>query len=140
MSVHPARLYVDNALKRRQMRAANKPYSMFTVGPTHCAQKPSNISREAEAKIQHAIQHAWTESTLWKYGNGLDAFLHFCCREGITRDQCLPANEFLLCAFAASRVREIAGGTARGAIAAVKAWHVVHGEQWQGGLQLRYTL
>ncbi|KAJ6502990.1 hypothetical protein DFH09DRAFT_844939, partial [Mycena vulgaris] len=91
-------------------------------------------------KLQHAIEHAWADSTLSKYASGLDAFLVFCDKEGIKKEQRLPANEFLLCAFAASRVGEIAGGTARGAIAAVKAWHIIHGEEWQGGLRLRYTL
>jgi hypothetical protein len=37
-------------------------------------------------------------------------------------------------------VGEVAGGTARSAVAAVKAWHIIHDAPWKGGLRLRYTL
>ncbi|KAJ7135926.1 hypothetical protein C8R44DRAFT_595316, partial [Mycena epipterygia] len=98
------------------------------------------VSAQTRAKIQHAIRHAWADSTLKKYGYGLEAFLAFCDTENIAKNQRLPANEFLLCAYAASRAGEIAGGTARAAIAAVKAWHIIHDEEWQGGMRLRYVL
>ncbi|KAJ7071761.1 hypothetical protein B0H15DRAFT_754358, partial [Mycena belliarum] len=91
-------------------------------------------------KIQRAMQNAWADSTLDKYGASLEAYFHFCNKEQVSRRQRLPADEFLLCAFAASRAGEVAGGTARGAVAAVKAWHIVNGEQWNGGIRLRYTL
>jgi hypothetical protein len=100
----------------------------------------AGLSSEARSKVERAIRHAWADSTLQKYGQSLEAFHHFCSKEGISAEQRLPANEFLLCAFAASRVGEIAGSTARGAIAAVKAWHIIHDEEWQGGIRLRYTL
>jgi hypothetical protein len=98
------------------------------------------MSDEARDKVELAIQHAWADSTLKKYGQSLEAFHHFCNAEGVSMDQRLPANEFLLCAFAASRVGEIAGSTARGAMAAVKAWHIINDAEWQGGIRLRYTL
>ncbi|KAJ7102903.1 hypothetical protein C8R44DRAFT_294902 [Mycena epipterygia] len=99
-----------------------------------------NLSAHAEAKVQRVILHAWAESTLKKYEYGLEAYWKFCDTEGVAIDKRLPADEFLLCAFAASRAGEIAGGTVRGSIAAVKAWHVIHDEHWRGGVRLRYTL
>ncbi|KAJ7692861.1 hypothetical protein B0H17DRAFT_1132841 [Mycena rosella] len=90
--------------------------------------------------MQHAIQHAWADSTLRKYGNSVARYILFCENEGIEKGKQLPASEFLLCAFAASRVGEVAGVTARGAIATVKAWHIVSSAPWHGGLRLRYAL
>ncbi|KAJ7366283.1 hypothetical protein DFH08DRAFT_679712, partial [Mycena albidolilacea] len=58
----------------------------------------------------------------------------------IPSKQRLPASEELLCCFAVSRAGEIAGGTARGAVTAVKAEHIRRGIPWKGGLRLRYTL
>ncbi|KAJ6489476.1 hypothetical protein C8R47DRAFT_951031, partial [Mycena vitilis] len=98
------------------------------------------LSAQAKAKIDYAIRRAWADSTLTKYSQGLDAYQSFCDSENISQDKRLPANEFLLCAFAASRVGEIAGGTARGAIAAVKAWHILNDVEWEGGIRLRYVL
>ncbi|KAJ7717060.1 hypothetical protein DFH07DRAFT_861616 [Mycena maculata] len=77
--------------------------------PKRHAKHHSRISSTAEAKVHHAIQNAWAESTLKKYNQGLKAFLRFCDTEQINPDQRLPADEFLLCAFAASRAGEIAG-------------------------------
>ncbi|KAJ7747966.1 hypothetical protein DFH07DRAFT_802895 [Mycena maculata] len=108
--------------------------------PKRHAKHHSRISSTAEAKVHHAIQNAWAESTLKKYNQGLKAFLRFCDTEQINPDQRLPADEFLLCAFAASRAGEIAGVTARGAVAAVKAWHIINNAEWRGGIRLRYTL
>ncbi|KAJ7103266.1 hypothetical protein B0H15DRAFT_1017052 [Mycena belliarum] len=129
----------DEAAQRHQRRAASKPYGLSRRRPGSQQEKPK-ISREAQDKIQIAIQNAWAQPTLKKYGASLEAFLRFCDKENIPDSQRLPAGEVLLCAFAASRAGEIAGSTARDAIAAVKAWHVVHDADWNGGLRLKYTL
>jgi hypothetical protein len=83
------------------------------------------LNAEAKAKIQHALEHAWADSTIEKYSQGLEAYHRFCDKQQIPASYRLPASEELLCAFAAARVGEIAGSTARSAVAAVKAWHVI---------------
>ncbi|KAF7334413.1 putative reverse transcriptase domain protein [Mycena venus] len=95
---------------------------------------------DAKAHLEWTLQHAWSESTLEKYGSSLAAFHEYCDKEGVSVSQRLPANEFLLCTYASSRVGEIAGRTARSALAAVKAWHTINGAEWRGGIRLRYTL
>ncbi|KAF8130912.1 hypothetical protein K438DRAFT_1454456, partial [Mycena galopus ATCC 62051] len=98
------------------------------------------LSEKSKQKIQHALENAWADSTIKKYAYGLDTFHKFCNNERVPHGQRLPACEELLCAFAASRAGEIAGGTVRGAIAAIKAWHIIEDARWQGGIRLRYTL
>ncbi|KAJ7677321.1 hypothetical protein B0H17DRAFT_945074, partial [Mycena rosella] len=80
------------------------------------------------------------KSTLKKYGQGTAVFKHFCNAESTPHNQCLPADKFLLCAFAALRVGEGAGVTARGVITAVKAWHIMNDAPWEGNICLCYTL
>ncbi|KAF8210224.1 hypothetical protein K438DRAFT_1571045 [Mycena galopus ATCC 62051] len=111
------------------------------VTKTHRNTNKSKIlSAAAMEKIRFTLEHAWAESTVEKYSYGLEAFHKFCDKQLVHHVQRLPACKELLCGFAASRAGEIAGGTARGAIAAVKAWHIINGAQWHGGIQLRYTL
>ncbi|KAJ7708945.1 hypothetical protein B0H17DRAFT_1155973 [Mycena rosella] len=104
---------VDKVLSTRQH------YGHFLLGP--------RLSSLASTKVQRAIEYGWAHSTLKKYGQGYAAFERFCDSEDVPVKQCLPADKFLLCAFAASCSGEIAGVTARGAIAA-------------GRIHLRYTL
>ncbi|KAJ6454624.1 hypothetical protein C8R45DRAFT_1056767 [Mycena sanguinolenta] len=75
-----------------------------------------------------------------RYVYGLNSFHEFCDAQHIRLGQRLPASEEVLCAFAASQAGEIAGGTVGGALAAIKAWHIVEGAPWLGGIWLRYTL
>ncbi|KAJ6567336.1 hypothetical protein DFH09DRAFT_1314452 [Mycena vulgaris] len=122
---------------------ARHRYGGFAPKHRPQASKPrsrTRLSATAEERVRHAIEHAWADSTLKKYGQGLAAFLRFCDTEGVDTEQRLPADEFLLCAFTASRAGEVAGVTARGAITAVKAWHITNDAEWQGGIRLRYTL
>ncbi|KAJ7128283.1 hypothetical protein C8R46DRAFT_818901, partial [Mycena filopes] len=63
-------------------------------------------------------------STLANYGGTVERFERFCATEGVPLDLQLPADEFVLCAFAASGAGTHAGSTVRNNIAALKAWHV----------------
>ncbi|KAJ7164456.1 hypothetical protein C8R46DRAFT_1220959 [Mycena filopes] len=122
-------------------RAARRNASRFNPAQVkHRKHQNTVLSEDAKRKIRRAVSHAWADATVDKYARSLDAFHIFCDGEGVTPAQRLPANEFLLCAFAASRLGEIAGGTAKNALSAVKAWHVLEDVHWEGGLRLRYTL
>ncbi|KAJ7690994.1 hypothetical protein B0H17DRAFT_576558 [Mycena rosella] len=117
-------------------------YGSFTPS-ARSSSRPSRhnrLSSSAEAKVRLAIEHTWAKSTLKKYGQGVAAFERFWDLEFVPHSQRLPADEFLLCAFAASRVGKVAGVTARGAVAAVKAWHIMNDAPWRGNICLRYTL
>ncbi|KAJ7126598.1 hypothetical protein C8R43DRAFT_1134922 [Mycena crocata] len=133
---------VDDFLKARH-KAPPRYGPCAQIGPRSSKRRHTHsraTSDRAAAKVEHALNHVWAESTIEKYSNSLQAFWRFCDEENVTLAQRLPANEELLCSFAASWVGEIAGVTARGAISAVKAWHIVNDAPWLGGLRLRYVL
>ncbi|KAF8147555.1 DNA breaking-rejoining enzyme [Mycena galopus ATCC 62051] len=106
--------------------------------PSNLAQ--TNLSPTAIQTVDYALQHGWAEATLANYGNTMDRFIAFCTTEGVPSDLQLPADEFVLCAFAASGAGVHASSTARNNIAALKAWHVVQGIEWRGGSRLHYVL
>ncbi|KAF8189224.1 hypothetical protein K438DRAFT_2145201 [Mycena galopus ATCC 62051] len=106
--------------------------------PSNLAQ--TNLSPTAIQTVDYALQHGWAEATLANYGNAMDRFIAFCTTEGVPSDLQLPADKFVLCAFAASGAGVHAGSTARNNIAALKAWHVVQGIEWRGGSRLHYVL
>jgi hypothetical protein len=75
-----------------------------------------------------------------KYANDIKRFHAFCDREQIPAKFRLPASEFLLCSFAACDAGVLSGTTAQNRISAVKAWHIINGARWFGGLRLNYVL
>jgi glutaredoxin 2 len=121
-----ARTIADDVLPRIRHRGLSSFGAANAQSRSKQKKAALRMSAEARNKVEYTIQHAWADSMLKKYGQSLEAFHHFCNTEGVLMEQRLPANEFLLCAFAASRVDEIAGSTARRAMVAVKAWHVIN--------------
>jgi hypothetical protein len=99
-----------------------------------------HLSNAAISAVEHVLQHGWADSTLMNYGSAVDRFQAFCAAEGVPHKFQLPADEFVLCAFAASSAGVHAGSTARNNIAALKAWHAAQNVGWQGGARLHYVL
>ncbi|KAJ7099846.1 hypothetical protein C8R43DRAFT_964113 [Mycena crocata] len=64
--------------------------------------------------------------------------MHYITR--VPKELQLPADEFVLCAFAASSAGIHAGSTPRNNIAALKAWHTAQNAQWNGTSRLHYVL
>ncbi|KIK78039.1 hypothetical protein PAXRUDRAFT_17104 [Paxillus rubicundulus Ve08.2h10] len=99
------------------------------------------LSDIALKHAQHALDHAWADSTLSKYSSALNQFIIiFYDLEGIPHSLQIPTSEHLLCAFAASRISSIAGSTAESHIAAIKAWHIYNNAPWFSGSHLHYVL
>lgn len=98
------------------------------------------LSTAAAARVEYALHHGWADSTLTNYGHAVERFLAFCGTENIPPQFQLPADEFVLCAFAASSAGVHAGSTARNNIAALKAWHIAQGAEWKGSARLHYVL
>ena len=90
--------------------------------------------------MAEAIQGGWAASTLKRYAGAVDQFTRFCDMEGIPDHLRFPADEFVLCAFAASSVRRHSANTPRNRLAALKAWHLAHNMEWKGSARLRYVL
>jgi hypothetical protein len=80
------------------------------------------------------------QSTRKQYAGGVSAFLSFCDESSIPDHLRLPANEFLLCAFAASKAGRQGRQSVRNAMSGLRAWHIEQGVQWNGRLQLQYVL
>jgi hypothetical protein len=44
----------------------------------------------------------------------------------------MPASHFLLAAFVAHHVGSVGGGTVKGWLSGLKAWHDLNGAKWEG--------
>ena len=99
-----------------------------------------SFSADTRDRVSHAIQGGWANSTLKRYTGTIKQFLRFCDVERVPEHMRFPADEFVLCAFAASSFRRHAGGTPRSRMTALKAWHAAHNVEWRGSTRLRYIL
>ncbi|KAF7359721.1 hypothetical protein MVEN_00696700 [Mycena venus] len=99
-----------------------------------------HLSQSAIDSVEFALRHSWADATLSNYGSVVDCFLAFCVAEGVPATFQLPADEFVLCAFAASSAGVHAGQTARNNIATLKAWHAAQNAEWKGRSRLHYIL
>lgn len=98
------------------------------------------LSSQARNDITRAIRGSWAGSTLRRYTGSIKQYIRFCDAERVPERLRFPADEFVLCAFAASSLGRHAGGTPRGRISALKAWHLAHNVEWRGSTRLRYVL
>lgn len=98
------------------------------------------LSSQSRAHITEAIQSGWADSTMKRYSGAIDQFIRFCDEEGVPNHLRFPADEFVLCAFAASSVRKHSRSTPRNRLSALKAWHIAHNMEWKGSSRLRYVL
>ena len=92
------------------------------------------------ANLQTALQNGWANPTLKSYSYHVQLFTNFCETENIPQSQRFPSDEIVLCAYAASRLGNISGDTARKHISGLKAWHSFHDVPWKGGRRLHYVL
>lgn len=70
------------------------------------------------------------ESTKRTYGAGLLQFHNFCTALGIPEEQRAPCSPEVLSAFIASMAGSFAGSTVNNYVQAVRAWHLIHGLDW----------
>ena len=98
------------------------------------------VSSQAKGNITQAICGSWANSTLKRYAGSIKQYIRFCDAERVPECFRFPADEFVLCAFAASSFGRHTGGTPRSRISALKAWHVAHNVEWKGSARLRYVL
>ena len=98
------------------------------------------LSPQSRHHITRAIQNGWAKSTVKQYSGSIKQYIRFCDTEGIPEIFRFPADEFVLCAFAASSAGIHARNTPRNRLSALKAWHVAHNLRWNGSARLRYVL
>ena len=98
------------------------------------------LSSQAKGNVTRAIQGGWASTTLKRYTGAIKQYIRFCDAERIPENLRFPADEFVLCAFAASSFGRHAGGTPRSRLSALRAWHLTHNVEWKGSARLRYVL
>ena len=110
--------------------------------PSPLPRIPINLSLSAKtlSLLDKSLQNSLSASTISGYSLALARFLSFCNLENIPSELRFPANEFVLCAFAASNAGQISGDTVCKYISALKAWHILHNVDWKGGLRLNFVL
>jgi hypothetical protein len=86
------------------------------------------------------IRGGWAVTTLSRYTGAIKQFIRFCDAERIPEHLQFPADEFVLCAFAALSFGRHTGATPRARLSALKAWHLAHNVEWKGSTRLRYVL
>ncbi|KAE9388885.1 hypothetical protein BT96DRAFT_1072399, partial [Gymnopus androsaceus JB14] len=80
------------------------------------------------------------DATLTRKHNYVQKFLDWASGERLRPNDVLPANETVLCNYAATFAGRTAGGTARAHISAIKGWTLHKGQPWLGGERLNSVL
>jgi hypothetical protein len=100
----------------------------------------AGITPRTRTQVNRAIQNGWAPSTFKRYSGSIQQFIRFCDEEGVPNHLRFPADEFVLCAFAASSTGHHSSSTPRNRLAALKAWHSAHNLEWKGSTRLRFVL
>ena len=79
------------------------------------------LSTHTKDDINVVIQHGWANLTIKRYSGAIQQFINFCVTEHIPNNFHFPADEFVLCTFAASSVGRHSGFTPCTQLSAIKA-------------------
>ncbi|KAF8574462.1 hypothetical protein K439DRAFT_1372417 [Ramaria rubella] len=104
------------------------------------ASDPIHLSNILQQQLQLALTHVLAKSTRAGYGHAVNHFIAFCVKEKVPPVLRWPANEFVLCTFAAFHVGSTSGNTVRSYMAAPQVWHNTHNAPWHGSACLSYVL
>lgn len=96
----------------------------------------TELSPEAKSTLYAMVK----DSTLVRKHNCVQKFLDWSAGESLTPSDMLPANETVLCNYAATFAGRTAGGTARSHMSAIKSWTLHKGHPWLGGKRLNSVL
>ncbi|QRV93565.1 hypothetical protein RhiJN_21583 [Ceratobasidium sp. AG-Ba] len=99
-----------------------------------------NKNPEWRKKIETVAKNALAPNTQASYQSAWNVFVKFCDKHDIDKSLRFPADELVLCAFAASHAGLKAGGTATNRINSLKTWHAIHNVPWHGSARLSYVL
>jgi len=127
-------------LALRHAQPTQIPHSSQPFFSLNTNARPRLLSAQARSCVSQAIQSSWATSTIKRYASSLRRYIQFCDAEQIPEHLRFPADEFVLCAFAASCIGKHGGNTSRSRLSALKAWHLVHNLDWKGSPRLRYIL
>jgi len=76
--------------------------------------------------MAQALENGWAKSTLAGYARHVTHFLDFCKQEQVPPTLQFPADEFVLCTYAASDAGLVSASTIQNRLSGLKAWHNTH--------------
>ncbi|KAF8951390.1 DNA breaking-rejoining enzyme [Flammula alnicola] len=91
---------------------------------------PTNLAPADLQRIQEVLENAWAESTRESYGTGLLIYHVFCDRKVISEQQKAPASPILIASFIATIAGAYSGKSISNYVYGVRAWHILHGINW----------
>jgi hypothetical protein len=120
---------------------ARLPANVLLTPPSPSFNSPSHrFSSQIQNSITQALENGWAKSTLAGYSQHVTHFLAFCKQEEVPAALQFPADEFVLCAYAASDAGRVSASTIQNRLSGLKAWHNAHGATWNGGLRLQVVI
>src|SRR5882762_1641191 len=113
----------NNILLPRDTFTPPHPYPALRIPRQHSFFSIQNdlslFSPQSRHRVTRAIQNSWANSTFKRYSGSIQQFIRFCDAEGVPDRLRFPADEFVLCAFAASSVGIHARSTPRNRLTAL---------------------
>lgn len=88
------------------------------------------LDEDETQRILSVIGASWADSTKELYGTGLLVFHVYCDIHSIPDNQRAPISPNLLSSFLASCAGALSGSTISNYAAALRAWHILHGLDW----------
>ncbi|KAJ3834406.1 hypothetical protein F5878DRAFT_544885 [Lentinula raphanica] len=88
------------------------------------------LPKELGDRIEKVLAAAFAESTLETYAAGLLAFHVFCDSRGVEESQRAPCSVDLLQSWIATMAGNYAGTSIKNYLHGVRAWHIMHGIEW----------
>ncbi|KAF8599400.1 hypothetical protein BDV93DRAFT_477440 [Ceratobasidium sp. AG-I] len=95
-----------------------------------------SLPASATANTVLAFTHSLAKGTISNYQSAIKLFTTFCDNNNVHPNKRFPANETLLCVFAASMASSHTGSSISGTISGLKTWHALHNQPWQGSQRL----
>jgi hypothetical protein len=86
--------------------------------------------------IVKVMENRLAKGTKGNYASAVNTYIKFCNDHSIDKSLCFLADERILCAFASSMNKQVAGTTASMTITALKHWHKTHNSKWNGSERL----
>lgn len=90
--------------------------------------------------MDNVIAHSWAPSTTKRYSSAVADFLKFCKRQDMPLTSIWPASEDLLCFYAASMARTLAGRMVSNKMSGLRSYHIQHDLLWHDSMRLRQTV
>ena len=128
---HPPTSHLEPSIPHSQTLLTPQSNPFFNINDDSLL-----LSQQARSQVSQSIQCSWADATIRHYSGAIKQFIRFCDTEQVPEHLRFPADEFVLCAFAASSLRKHVGGTSRSRLTAFKAWHTSHNVEWKGSTRL----